>query len=84
MTDAQAEELCDESKRVYLEMDAGEVCLLHNWLMHASDVNRSDHARRAFSVCYADARTMGVQRNQPAGFARIFGPDALDPDGLSA
>ena len=31
--------------------------LLHNWLLHRSDVNRTPIPRRAFSVCYMDGRT---------------------------
>src|SRR5207253_3557657 len=44
-------------KIVHLELAAGEAALLHNWLLHASDVNQTDIPRRAFSVCYMDAAT---------------------------
>ena len=40
-----------------MEVEAGEAVLMHNWLLHASDVNRTDIPRRAFSVCYMDAET---------------------------
>jgi len=84
MTEEQAAELCDQSKRVFLEMEAGEVCLLHNWLMHASDVNRSDQSRRGFSVCYADARTRNIQTGESAKLSIIFGEGALEPDAVAA
>ena len=58
LTDAQAAEHCPDDVAMPLELDAGEVVLLHNWLAHRSGVNRSEGARRAFSVCYMDARTV--------------------------
>jgi phytanoyl-CoA hydroxylase len=58
LTPEQAAEHCTADKVVYLELQAGEVVLLHNWLMHSSDVNRTDKPRRGFSVCYMDARTV--------------------------
>jgi hypothetical protein len=65
---------------VYLELEAGEVALLHNWLLHASDVNRSTASRRAFSVCYMDAAT---QTNDGQRFPVVFGRDALVPESPS-
>ncbi len=41
----------------YLELEPGEVALLHNYLLHASDVNNTDISRRAFSICYMDGDT---------------------------
>lgn len=58
LTPAQAEELCTPEKTVFLELDPGEAVLLHNWLLHSSDVNRTPISRRGFSVCYMDARTV--------------------------
>lgn len=81
MAEEQVAEMCDESKRVYLELEAGEVVLLHNWLMHASDRNNSDQSRRAFSVCFADARTKTTQGDD-TDFPIIFGPGALTPETL--
>mgnify|MGYP002623839735 FL=1 len=80
MNDRTMAEHCPEDKVVYLELEAGEVALLHNWLMHRSDVNRSGISRRAFSVCYADART---KTHHGHTFPLIFGPGALDPDAVS-
>jgi hypothetical protein len=58
LTDEQAGTYCRPEDTVYLELGAGEVVLLHNWLMHSSDVNRTPEPRRGFSVCYMDARTV--------------------------
>jgi hypothetical protein len=49
---------CPPEQEVALELEAGEVVLMHNWLIHRSGVNHSEAARRAFSVCYMDARTV--------------------------
>jgi len=54
----QADELCTPDKVVYLELEPGEVVLLHNWLIHSSDVNRTETSRRGFSVCYMDGNTV--------------------------
>lgn len=45
---------------------AGDVVLLHNLVWHASGTNRTDHPRRAFSVCYLDAHTRCVRRRKAA------------------
>ncbi len=57
LTEEQAVQVSASEKSVYLELEAGEAVLLHNWLLHRSDTNSTDRARRAFSVCYMDART---------------------------
>lgn len=57
LTAEQADQYCPPDRVTHLELAAGEAVLLHNWLLHSSDVNHTDHARRAFSVCYMDART---------------------------
>jgi phytanoyl-CoA hydroxylase len=57
ITPKQEELYCPEEKIVYLELEPGESVLLHNWLLHRSDVNKTETPRRAFSVCYMDART---------------------------
>ncbi len=58
----------------FLELEAGEAVLLHNWLLHASDVNRTDIPRRAFSVCYMDARTIASNGEQ---FSTVFDGETL-------
>jgi ectoine hydroxylase-related dioxygenase (phytanoyl-CoA dioxygenase family) len=65
----QIEALLATQRPVHLEVPAGEAVLLHNWTLHASEVNRTPIARRAFSVCYMDART---QSRRGAAFPVIF------------
>jgi len=59
LTPEQAAEHAPDDAAVYLELQAGEVALLHNWLLHRSDTNSTDIARRAYSVCYMDGNTVG-------------------------
>jgi phytanoyl-CoA hydroxylase len=68
---------CPEHKAVHVELEPGEAYIMHNWLIHGSDVNNTDIPRRAFSVCYIDARTTHV----PSGsrFPVIFGEEAIEP-----
>lgn len=75
LTREQASQHCPKEKVVYLELKPGEVALLHNWLLHSSDVNKTDVSRRAFSVCYMDAGTRHGKGSEQ--FTTIFGPDAL-------
>lgn len=58
LTEEQTQALLSEHEPVYMELAAGEAMLLHNHLPHSSDVNNTDIARRAFSVCYMDAATV--------------------------
>lgn len=58
LTEEQTQELLSQHEPVYMELAAGEAMLLHNHLPHSSDVNKTDIARRAFSVCYMDAATV--------------------------
>jgi hypothetical protein len=76
LSEEQAEKYAPESDRIYCELEPGETILLHNWLLHSSDKNRSDVSRRAFSVCYMDARTKRVDSAEEVG-SRIFGEGAL-------
>jgi phytanoyl-CoA hydroxylase len=69
VTEEQAVEHAPEERAVSLELEAGEVILLHNWLLHRSDVNRTQIPRRAFSVCYMDGRTRAKDGQT---FTRIF------------
>ena len=52
-----AQRHCPEPAITYLEVEAGEALLLHNWLVHRSDVNQTSVPRRALTACYMDART---------------------------
>jgi len=76
VTKAQAEQILAKHKVEYLELQAGECALLHNWLLHSSDVNQTDIPRRAFSVCYMDA--VAKWKGEPDKFAIIFGERARD------
>ena len=59
-----------DGKRLYLEMEKGEVVLLHNWTLHRSETNSTDRPRRAFSVCYIDAATR--QTTTGRAYPRVF------------
>ena len=76
----QAEKHCPKEKILPMELKPGEVALLHNWLLHASDINKTDASRRAFSVCYMDGRTRDTRNSQT--FPVIFGENALSPEKL--
>lgn len=49
-----------DEKRLFLELESGEVVLLDNMTLHRSEVNTTNRPRRAFSVCYIDAATQHV------------------------
>ncbi len=72
LSEEQAEQASASGKGVYLELKAGEAVLLHNWLLHRSDTNSTDIARRAFSVCYMDAQT---QASNGDHYTRLFEGD---------
>lgn len=69
LTEEQAVEYCRSEDVVYMELAPGEVALLHNWLLHSSDVNRTEIPRRAFSVCYMDGATVSKSGEK---FTRLF------------
>jgi phytanoyl-CoA hydroxylase len=69
LTKEQTESLVTPEAIVHLEVEAGEAVLLHNWLLHASDVNKTNISRRAFSVCYMDGRTKASNAEK---FSAIF------------
>lgn len=81
LTPELAEKYAPPEETVYCELAPGEVMLLHNWLLHSSDKNHSEQSRRAFSVCYMDARTKVEATGELVG-SRIFGDGALDADEL--
>jgi phytanoyl-CoA hydroxylase len=80
LSKAQAAAICTEDRIIHMELEPGEVLLLHNYLLHASDVNRSSQSRRAFSVCYMDAATL--ERGEPIRYPVVFGDGALSPNSL--
>lgn len=75
LSDEMAAEIADRSDTVFLELEAGEVVLLHNWMLHTSDVNHTQQSRRAFSVCYMDAATVS---SRGTSFPVVFGEGALE------
>lgn len=80
LTDEMAAEKCGENVE-YMELEAGEVALLHNWLLHASDTNTSGIPRRAFSVCYMDGRTVN-KKNGQSPWTLVFGEGELTVEDL--
>jgi len=62
---------------VDLETEAGEVILLHNFLLHRSALNATGAPRRALSVTYMDAATRSLKTGRT--FPVVFGEGALDP-----
>lgn len=76
----QMDKLVAEHTSEYMELEAGEAVLLHNWMLHSSEDNQTEIPRRAFSVCYMDAETVSSKGNT---FSLLFGEGALDPDNLA-
>jgi phytanoyl-CoA hydroxylase len=66
-----------EDAVIDLEAEAGEAILLHNYLLHRSGPNPTEHPRRAFSVTYMEAETRTLDTGQT--FPVVFGSGALDP-----
>ncbi|PTY02912.1 phytanoyl-CoA dioxygenase [Verrucomicrobia bacterium LW23] len=75
LSKAQSAAICTPDRIVYVELEPGEVVILHNHLLHASDVNRSSQSRRALSVCYMDADTL--DKGEPNTLPVVFGRGAL-------
>ena len=82
LTEEMAAEHCKETDRIFLELEPGETLLLHNWLLHSSDVNRSSQSRRAFSTSYMRADTL--QDGKPIPYPVVFGKNALTHSGIAA
>lgn len=82
LTAEQAAEHAARGPIEHLVLEEGEVALLHNWVLHASDVNRSASSRRAFSCCYMDARTVDRRLGTLASTSVVFGEGAMQSAGL--
>jgi len=80
LTSEQVEELIREEDIEFLELEPGEAVALDNWVLHSSDINRSEFSRRAFSVCYMDAQTRGLEGDD---YSIVFGANALSPENLA-
>ncbi len=75
----QEAEHAKDADSIFLEAEAGEVILLHNWLLHRSGINTIERPRRAFSVCYMEGDTRSV--NSPdKRFPQAFGEGAMCPE----
>ncbi len=70
--EAQQQKLCNPENVIYLELAAGESMLLHNLLLHASEINTTEIPRRAFSVCYLDGRTRKTTPDWNGSFFKVF------------
>ncbi|MEN9643741.1 MAG: hypothetical protein RL238_410 [Actinomycetota bacterium] len=66
-----AEVHCPPSAVRPLPARAGELLLLHNWVIHRSGVNPTHSPRRAFTTCLMDARTISVSTGAP--FPMLYG-----------
>lgn len=82
LSKAQAAAICASDRVEHLELEAGEVVLMHNQVLHGSDVNRSNQSRRALSVCYMDAATL--EKDQPSSYLVVFGEGAMSGEALAA
>ncbi len=81
LSEADIERYCPGNKIEHLELDAGEGLLLHNWLLHCSDINHTNSPRRALSACYMDGRTLNTVTGErfPIIFGESEGPDIALP-----
>lgn len=57
VSEEQADVVLKDAQPIFLELEAGEAALLHNWTLHSSDTNTTEISRRALSVCYMDGST---------------------------
>ena len=77
LTEEHIDTIVSQYEPMDLLLEAGDSVLLHNWMLHSSEVNTTDIARRAFSVCYMDGATQSVREKT---FTRVFGEGALVSD----
>lgn len=72
LTAEMAERFRDDPRRIQLCLEPGEVVLMHNWMLHASGINRTQQPRRAFSVCLMDAATINRRYDRLASRTVLF------------
>ena len=58
-------ECVDESKAMYVELDAGDVLIFNQLLLHSSDEVDTDQPRRAYRVSYQGLDTVFTPRSTP-------------------
>lgn len=68
--DEEIAEHAPPEKRVFLEMEKGEVVMFKTRLLHSSLVNTTDRPRRAFSIGFVDAATRHLETGKT--YPRIF------------
>ncbi len=62
-----------QARREQIEVQAGEVLLIHPYLWHRSGRTTGGSRRRAFTVCYIDAATRCLRKKrEPRKFVRVF------------
>ncbi len=71
LTSDMTARLCPEADVVDLRMQAGDLAVLHNGLLHSSRPNGTGDARRALSACYLRGDTRDVRSGQ--GYPLVFG-----------
>jgi phytanoyl-CoA hydroxylase len=67
----------DVDKKVYLEMQEGDVLLFSQFMVHGSDGTKSDMPRRAFRIAYQSLDKVFVSRGAPI-VLRGGGPEFLE------
>jgi len=77
VSEAHIQEHVENHPSVFLELEAGEVVVLHNFLLHRSGGNGSDAARRGYSVCYMAGAIHRTDDAEETPFPMMFGADAL-------
>jgi ectoine hydroxylase-related dioxygenase (phytanoyl-CoA dioxygenase family) len=60
LTEVQAIEHASAEDIVPILVEPGDLVVLHNHLLHASDKNRTSSPRRALSVCYMNGYTKNI------------------------
>jgi hypothetical protein len=68
---------CPPEEVRHMEAAAGEMFLLHNWVLHRSGVNPTGRPRRAFTTCVMDARTISTSTGNR--FSYLFGEPPREP-----
>lgn len=78
ITPEQERAWCTPERIEPLEMEAGELVLLHNWVLHSSGVNSTGSPRRAFSACLMDG---AIRSRDPEAvpFPLLHGTGELPP-----
>ena len=60
LTETQATEHAKAEDIVPIVVEPGDLVVLHNHLLHASDKNRTSSPRRALSVCYMNGNNKNI------------------------